>query len=180
MSDYPYSGRNLFAEPETYFYAACADAGYLDGWKRSRADFRRRLAGAEAPDSRRQAGPRDGVLLGDLLEVARRQDLGAAAKNIEPFVVKYEVHKRLFEMYLPSGKRHSDSQTACLGTYIAFAEALVRQAEDGSLKHLSTLLKLCDALATQDAASFPPKEAKRLKTVLETEASLVAKLEAES
>ena len=176
--DYPYCGRDLFSEPETYFYASCADAAYIDAWRKNRWLFRQSLAGPAEPPSAAVTCPPDGVLLIDILNKVKSQDQKTAALMIRPFVTKYEVHKRLFDSYLPSGKRHADSRLASLGTYIAFADALLRQAEAGHLKYLSTLLKLCDALASQSAAQYTIEEAGHLEMVLGAEDRLVELLEA--
>lgn len=179
MKNYPYCGRDLFAEPETYFFAACSCVDFLDGWKRSRVEFRRDLgeacAMAETPEC-----PSEGVLLLDLLSRSSLQDIESAATIVDPLLKKYEVYKRLFAAYLSSGKRHPRSQPASLGAYIAFGEALLRQAEAGSLKHLSTLLKLCDALTSQPTELFSAEEAGRLDAVLSGELRLIEELEASS
>ena len=35
-SKYPYSGKNLFKNPEYYFYADCSSSDYLKNWKKHR------------------------------------------------------------------------------------------------------------------------------------------------
>ena len=176
MTAYPYSGRDLFAEPESYFYAECTSKGYLDIWKQSRIDFCRNLAGACATPMETECPP-DSILLVDLLAKAGLQDVDAAALIINPLVIKYEVHKRLFAAYLSIGKRHPHSLPAPLGVYVTFGEALLRQAETGSLRHLSTMLKLDDALASQPAVLYSAEEAGRLVKMLNVERRLVEKLE---
>ncbi|MBM3993201.1 MAG: hypothetical protein FJ303_03450 [Planctomycetes bacterium] len=104
-------------------------------------------------------------------------DAADFASAIEPFVVKYEVFKRLFEHYSADGKRDPRSLPASLATYVLFAQCLAALAQrTGSLKHLSTLLKLCDALASQSPASFSAADAQTLSNVIETERFLVERL----
>ena len=40
---YPYADRDLFEQPERYFYARCAGRGFLAAWRTSRSEARRRL-----------------------------------------------------------------------------------------------------------------------------------------
>lgn len=186
MTEYPYGQRDLFAEPETYFFAKCHQRDYLAAWRASRDRF---LTGLVAPArqhavgaSHRPALPGSFALAERLtvaLEELRRgvMDTADFASAIEPFVVKYEVFKRLFEHYSADGKRDPGSPPASLATYVLFAQCLAALAQQtGSLKHLSTLLKLCDALASQTPASFSAADAQALSNVIETERSLVERL----
>ena len=171
---YPYTGRDLFAEPETYAYAVCDRDDYLDDWKTSRQHAKHELAkraisgGAIAVPHDMQKPP--GVLA--LNSVLGQSPVSESA--LEPFVIKFEVFGRLFAWYGDSGRRHPDSPLANLSTYILFAERLCEIAEGAkSLKHLSTLLKLCDALTSQAAERFRPEDASRLTDVLDREELLV-------
>ena len=174
---YPYSGRDLFAEPESYAYAICDGAKFLEEWKASRravidaltARARDRKPGVETA---LDVPPADAITLRSLLEVE-----SAAVAALEPWIIKFEVFGRLFAWYRDDGRRHPDSLTASLATYILFAERLSETAEVfGSLKHLSALLKVCDALASQPATNYQAEEADNLLAVLEREASLVANM----
>lgn len=171
---YPYAGRDLFAEPESYAYAQCDDAAYLNEWKASRDAAKAALVAraGEDPEPDRIAEEmisEDAIPLSSLL----KSEL-ISSTTLDPFIVKYEVFGRLFAWYQEDGRRHPESSTADLGTYILFAERLCEHAEtSGSLKPLSTLLKLCDALASQPPGKFEPREADRLVNVIEREALFV-------
>jgi hypothetical protein len=174
--EYPYTGRNLFEAPEHYFYAGAKAAGYLAAWRECRDTFCRALMNADAPPGPRPSSVAPAVSLEKLLSAAA----GAPdeAETIEPYVRKYEVFKRLFAFYGPDGRRLSGSAPASLSTYVGFAEALLRLARAGSIKHLSTLLKLTDALTSVDPGSYSASEARHLRDVLSGERALVDSLEA--
>jgi hypothetical protein len=173
---YPYSGRDLFAEPESYAYAACAAEDYIGAWKQNRNLSISNLAARMheepiPPDAVYSQQPMNTTALSTLLERA------TTAAALDPFVIKFEVFRRLFAWYCDDGRRHPDAPTADLGTYILFAECLCELAEKrSSLKHLSTLLKLCDALASQASNSFQPQDAIRLIDVLKRECALVDRM----
>lgn len=183
IDDYPYSGRDLFAEPENYFFAPCDTPEFLDAWRSSRRQAMMALAErAREPGQHGRAELRlPGLELHALLRDLHRDLAGqkvdplAASEALEPFVVKYEVFKRLFSHYGENGRRLAEAEPAALGSYVLFAACLAYIANAaGSLKHLSTLLKMCDALANQPAQGFTPDEAGMLYEALETEADLVS------
>ena len=174
---YPYTGRDLFAEPESYAYAKCDGVDFLDDWKTCRTAAMESLA-VRATESviedRTMHGalPADATTLHSLLLKAP-----ADTAMLEPWIVKFEVFGRLFEWYRDDGRHHPDSSTARPATYILFAERLCDIAEiSGSLKFLSILLKICDALTSQPANVFRPDEAAALSALLGRELSLVTKL----
>ena len=182
--NYPYAGRDLFAEPESYAYAKCDSVDYLDEWQKSRsaaklAFVRRVNERSEAEGTIRVDVPPGAVALHSLLQEDAGSNGGRirgrdAAGVLEPFIVKFEVFGRLFAWYRNDGRRHPESPTADLATYVLFAQRLCEIAEtSGSLKHLSILLKLCDALASQSADRFEPTDASALADILAREASLV-------
>ena len=174
---YPNTGRDLFAEPESYAYAKCAGEDFLDEWKASRTAAMESLA-ARATESAVEDGtmhdapPADAIALHSLL-----LKVPASVAVLEPWFVKFEVFGRLFEWYRDDGRRHPDSSTARPSTYILFAQRLCDIAEESrSLKFLSILLKICDALASQPVTVFRPSEAAELSALLVRESSLVTKL----
>lgn len=173
---YPYSGRDLFAEPESYAYAACDAEDYIGAWKQNRnlsiSSLTVRMHEEPIPpDAVYDQHPTNTIALSTLLERA------TTAAALDPFVIKFEVFRRLFAWYRDDGQRHPNAPTADLGTYILFAECLCELAEKStSLKHLSTLLKLCDALASQAINSFQPQDAIRLIDVLKRERALVERI----
>ena len=174
---YPYTGRDLFAEPESYAYAKCDGADFLDDWKTSRTAAMESLA-VRAMESVTEVGtphetpPADAITLKSILQKAPK-----SVAVLEPWIIKFEVFGRLFEWYRDDGRRHPDSSTARPATYILFAERLCDIAEEsGSLKFLSTLLKICDALASQPVTVFRPSEAGALSALFIRELSLVTTL----
>jgi len=175
--NYPYTGRDLFAEPESYAYAKCDGADFLNEWQESRRDAMDALAirarERQIEDrTERDAPPVDAIKLQSLLH-----EKPICIVLLEPWIVKFEVFGRLFAWYRDDGRRHPDSPTASLATYILFAERLCETAEEfGSLKHLSILLKVCDALASQPATTFQVDEAANLIALLNREALLVANI----
>ena len=174
---YPYSGRDLFAEPESYAYAICDDANYLDEWRASRRAAMDAL-NLRATESSTEKGvvdavpPPDAITLHSLL-----RETPKSVTALDPWIVKFEVFGRFFAQYCEDFRRHPESPSASIATYILFAKRLCENAEtSGSLKKLSTLLKLCDALASQPATKFHPNQAAELVTLFKREASLVVKL----
>ena len=181
---YPYAGRDLFAEPESYAYAKCDDARFLEEWKKSRmaaklALVRRANQPLEGERKTHTNAAADAITLSSLLEgqISSNGDRIPGENHatvLESFVAKFEVFGRLFAWYRNDGRRHPDSPTADLATYIQFAERLSEIAEaSASLKHLSALLKLCDALTSQPAIRYRSEEAANLAALLDREASLV-------
>lgn len=188
MIAYPYQGRDLFAELETYFYAPCGDPDFLAAWKASRDEAITRLRGVTNRDSCRAvpsgSDANHGVALYDLLQdvkarlIAGSLDHRTAAAKIEPFVKKYEVFKRLFSRYDSDLRRAAESAPASVESYVAFAECLCLLAQaDDRLRFISTLLKVCDALCTVSVDGFTRDGAARLIHVLTQERQLVELLE---
>ena len=174
---YPYTGRDLFAEPGSYAYAQCDGADFLNEWQESRRAAMDALA-IRAREHRIEDGtehdapPVDAIKLQPLL-----QEKPVSMVLLEPWIVKFEVFGRLFSWYQPDGRRHLDSPTATIGTYLLFAERLCEVAEaSGSLKVLSVLLKLCDALTSRPVSVFQSDEAADLLALLDREALLVANI----
>jgi hypothetical protein len=192
-SSYPYCGRDLFSEPESYTYAACSNHDYLDSWRSYRQQSRQRLLERAAeehpgedpePDS---ASTASGQSLRELLRSVHadmssgRLDAAGGGHKLRPFVAKYEVFKRLFSHYEPSTtsvRRTAQATLADLDTYLWFASCLASIARAGdSLKHLSTLIKLCDALCSLPAGAYTPQEAARATEILRQEEELVQEQE---
>jgi hypothetical protein len=187
MQPYPYTARDLFAQPENYFFASCAGEDFLKSWRVSRTEFRGRLERA-APGRLRGAPPAGPELPGvnvhrfleELLGNIRSGKMGMreAAATVQPYLVKYEVSKRLFTHYGEDRRRHPDSVPVGLGTYLLFGACLAELADAGnSLKHLSVLLKVCDALASQPADAYAADETAMLAALLKKEDALVARVE---
>ena len=184
---YPYADRDLFAEPERYFYADCAAADFLDGWRASRDSGRTRLTerSAESGTTPEPAGDTDNLM--GLLETCLRdlQTTPVPQPNIiaqlDLLLVKFEVFRRLFAAYGPDGRRLPDAPLAGPEHYVRFAACLVWVAEGAEdLRYLSALLKLTDALLTLPPARFAPEDAALLVEVLDREQALVTRWEADA
>jgi hypothetical protein len=177
MTRYPYEGRDLFAEPETYFYAACDAPDYLDEWRESRRRAIARMQ-PEAGQVTDRVASCGGTPLAAILErlrdeLARGADAAAIWRQVEPFARKYEVFKRLFSHY-DGDRRHPDAVPARLGDYVRFADCLAAVAErGGSLQALSTLLKVGDALCSRPEGPYSAADLRLLRDVLEREQALV-------
>jgi hypothetical protein len=180
---YPYDGGDLFAVPQSYWFAP-AGPDLLKGWKDSRAQAIDRLRTVAAPDARGKspaeaghyeaaAARSEAVTADAIFEEIRLLEPSAAWPRLRPFVHKFEVFRRLFTHYEPSSlRRHRLAQPAPLELYVSFAECLAASATN--LQALSTLLKLCDALCgTIPVAPWTRAGAERLATVLELERAAV-------
>jgi hypothetical protein len=171
VSTYPYASRDLFAEPETYFYAPAAEPDFLQGWDASRASAVERLSRVTAEDEVGVDATCPGAVAArDIFSDCRRLDPAAAWFCLRPFARKFEMFRRLFTHYEPvSLRRHPLASPAPLELYVAFAECLAACGRS-NLQALSTLLKLCDALcATPAAAPWTRSTASRLSAVIRLE-----------
>jgi hypothetical protein len=172
---YPYQGRDLFYEPENYFFSDCEDSDFFSSWKEYRREIIEHLKSINYPDPEDYPAwsfPVEYTKIGTLLSKAYKfRDPHKLAERLEVFVMKYEVNKKLYSEYDSDYRRVNDAKLADTPDYIIFGECLARiSGEIDSLKHLSTLLKLCDALCTAPV-SFPLTD--RLITLLESEFRLV-------
>lgn|GEM_PF-1934382 len=184
---YPYTGRDLFAEPERYFYADCASPDFLEGWRASRDSGRARLAErtADCGTTGEPTGGTDDLM--SLLEASLR-DLRTSPSpppdvvaRLDTLVVKFEMFRRLFAAYGADGRRLPDASLAGPEHYVRFATCLARVAEGANdLRYLSALLKLTDALLSLPPEQFAPEDAAALIEVLDREQALVARWEADA
>jgi hypothetical protein len=191
MIEYSYTRRDLLSERESYAYARCADARFLDAWRLARdADVERIRSGAhpavEAP--RREISGT--TALADMLAAVKAAvDAGDVSvtladargdegyRLIEPLLHKFEVFRRLFSHYDAGFRRHVDAVPAGLDDYVRFGNCLASIVERGGPSQaLSTLLKLGDSLCSQAAASFTPDIAARLDRLMRRERQLVERL----
>lgn len=194
---YPYSERDLFQQPETYFYANCSACDFIDDWRTSRFAARSRFLkicgdnpiaivttplpsfddSTDRPDlTTTWSGSLNNFLLNvlnTLAENAADEILIMAAIN--PLAKKYEVFKRLFSDYGEDGRRLPDSVPADLEAYSLLAVCLAELSQrTGSLRLLSTLLKLNDALSSINSKGFDPFAAALAARSLAIEADLVS------
>ena len=112
---YPYAGRDLFAEPESYAYAKCDDARFLEEWKKSRmaaklALVRRANQPLEGERKTHTNAAADAITLSSLLEgqISSNGDRIPGENHatvLESFVAKFEVFGRLFAWYRNDGRQ---------------------------------------------------------------------------
>jgi len=171
--DYPYKGRNLFSEPETYFYAACTHNAYLDAWLTYRHEIMCSLEQSITQNDT-VGTPLELSETGQLFqETLTTKDVDLLGRIVSIYVVKYEVGKRLFSTYGPNHTRIPDVALAQPQDYVKFAECLTALCyETKNLKYLSTLMKVCDALCS---VKIDNRLNKNLFDILKAEKELVLK-----
>ncbi len=188
--NYPYQGRDLFSEPESYSYAQCDNVSYLENWQIYRAETAAKLkAQVLANTEHQESGNSLDVDCPDALELAGylRETLDDLQNNdislkkvkarLAPFSVKYEVFKRLHSHYDCDFKKHEKAELASLQTYLLFSQCLGLAAEKYSvLNFLSTHLKINDALSSIPPERFSPKQAELMISIIEMENKLIQKL----
>jgi len=179
---YPYGGRDLFAEPENYEYAQCEDVSFLTAWRNQRAAIVERLGTVPGrPDDDPVIdAPVSGTsliqIMSDIRQDCVSQGLQAdtAKEVLDSFVAKFEVFRRLFTAYDASLRKTADATGATIAGYLSFGFALAAFAEQGPRpKYLSTLLKLTDALASQDHTSWAEADRQNFARLLKQEDDLV-------
>lgn len=182
MTEYVYTRRNLFEVPEYYHYAQCNQAGYLEAWRNSRRDFVGALIQARsdaAGPQVREAEPLEARLAGLTAEVGRTGAISDdAADVVHHLVHKYEVSRRLYQRYADDWRRLEGVPAAGLQTYLWFAELLILHCRHipRDRQKLSTLLKVCDALASLDLATYSAAQSRALEAILAAESELVDQL----
>lgn len=184
-AEYVYVQRNLFDAPEFYDYAECKRPDYLDLWRSSREVSRLQAQQRASMPDENSAGQSSqhahGIGLIDILHgLDGRGPLpplsGASdTKDIlDKLVTKYEIFRRLFTAYDTELRRMTGSSVAGLSEYVTFAETLAHFSEiHDSAKHLSTLLKIVDALCSAKIDDYTGALARRLASLIERERLLV-------
>lgn len=183
MTGYPFGNRDLFKQPEMYFFANCAASDFLSTWGASRLDHLNRLQARNATRTGGGAAPAAGRLPRDCFTLRSRLDqvgkrcaageLKGAAELLDPFVMKFEVFRRLFDRYDLTCRRVPDASEASPSDYIAFGSTLAAMAQAGELKYLSTLLKLVDALLSLDDSRLDAEAGRQLADLVGRERALV-------
>ena len=179
MTDYPYTQRNLFEDPEHYHYAKCNAATYLRVWKKSRCDFIDRLVLARPAAAAPTIGekePLETYLAGLISEITFLDEFSTnTADAVQRLVQKYEVSRQLYQQYSLNWQRLDGVPTAGLQTYLNFAEILVLHCQyvPRDRQKLSTLLKVCDALTSLKPAVYSATQSLTLETILTSESELV-------
>ena len=182
MTEYTYTRHNLFDAPEFYHYAQCNQADYLEAWRTSRRAFIAGLVGTRAAASKTPAAAVEVLearLARQLDEVRIEDGFSAAAIDVVDHLVhKYEVSRRLYQDYAADWRRLAGVPVAGMASYLFFAELLVLHCRHLPLdrQKLSTLIKLCDALASLDPAMYTHRQSLILEDVLVAEDELVGQL----
>ena len=157
VATYDHVKRNLFEKPERYFYCQCDGQNFIDHWRSARTQFRKALEEGKREqfqlEDYTQPEGGNGILLVDILSTSINTLSSKTGKReetagiLQPFIMKYEVFRRLFDRYEEGLRRHPDAVPAKTKEYSLFAECLALLAHQGlNLQYLSTLLKLNDAL----------------------------------
>jgi len=172
---YPYQGRDLFSLPENYFYAECTAKDFLSSWLSYRENIIEKLESVGYPDPAdypSRAFTQELSKTGKLfLKAQKINNVQLLAEQIQRFVVKYEINKRLYAHYDKNLIKVQGSELANIHDYIVFGECLTKVASEmESIKHLSTLMKLCDALCS---VFIPYPLSLRAVALLKTELQLV-------
>jgi len=190
MQDYPYFGRDLFEQPESYEYAQCQEPNFFVAWTRSRS---RSVAALEQRAEMTDTPLADVVgncnapfvplatILRRLIHAANGEGIVSVQvkSEIDALVMKFEIFRRLFADYGPGLNRASGSKQASFADYILFAEALASFAERlDSTKYLSTLLKVMDCICSLDPSRLRPETAREAARLLHRERTLVARWQA--
>ena len=182
-NNYPYQGKNLFQNPEYYFYAKCLDEKYDEEWKNYRLkklnlfkNNKTNLIKNILPENLKK-----NTLLYYLrsVEISMKKNHLSISKRkiLEAFIRKFEVHRRLFSHYDNNLKRLKSSKVASLSEYVAFARVLSKcvQFENG-LYYLSTLIKLLDCILSIPEENFTKIDSKTICECIRIELQSVEKL----
>ena len=173
--NYPFQGRNLFKEPETYFYSDCSSLTYVEDYIEYRKTKIYELSLSTqyyiTEESFFTDTCKTNLLLSDLLPNIQNGD----TTKLDRFCVKFETRKKFYSNY---DQRTLEPKTkgtnASFSAYVTFSECLCNAFEiTKNLKYLSTLLKVNDAICS---LIIPFDFAKRVQRVLKLELSYVEDL----
>ncbi len=137
----------------------CSGADFLSAWKDQRREVKDYLKSTSYPNPAdytvwafSDEPPNTGKFLA---EAYKNQSPGHLAESIEKLAVRYEAKKRLYSARDSKYRKIDNASYASIIDYIISGECLVQLSKEiGSLKHLSTLVKLVDALCTEPI-SYP-------------------------
>lgn len=185
MTAYPYAGRNMLAEPESYEFASCEDVSFLESWRRAREAALRRF-GERArgnpvdPETVEAPVPVGARRLHDVLEsllkaaaVPGRPE-AADMQALDSLLQKFEIFRRLYLFYDDGMRKWPDAPLAGPGKYLLLAEVLGAWSDKtGKPRYLSTMLKAVDALCSLSTDELSVAHAGRLAAVIGLERRLV-------
>lgn len=175
ISRYPFKGRNLFQEPETYFYSDCYSLGYFEDYVRYRREKISELSLSTQDNSSNERFFTETCNTSKLLRKILLDVQNGDTTKLDRFCVKYETRKKFLSHYdhatLKPKARRTD---ASFSAYIIFSETLCVAFESTeNLKYLSTLLKLNDAVCS---LKIPFDFVEKVKRLLELELRYVEQL----
>lgn len=187
VDKYNYISRNLFEFPEKYEFANCSSIDFLESWKESRINTINNFKNySEGKKTIKKSDNDDSqyIILNDYLLnlsgsfAANQISTEEFMVKVEPFLKKYEVFKILYSQYDSNLRKINNSLPASYETYIIFGNCLAEIVmKVRSLKHLSTLLKICDALASVPTKEFSALEVSLALKLFEKESRLIQKIE---
>lgn len=154
MTAYSYTDRDLLEHREHYFYSALQGSGFADTYREARDGVLATLPDDAVPPALTRDAPYPDA---DATEIVTDTLLDALEARVEAawldrLVQRFEVTKRLYASYDGRMRAPQGSCTA-LAPYARLACLLATDIEaSGSLKNLSTLLKLNDLLCSQPPA----------------------------
>lgn len=182
-NNYLYQGKNLFQNPEYYYYAKCLDEKYDEEWKNYRLKKLSLFKNNKSNliENTTSENFKKNALFYYLhnLEIALKKNQLSTCKRkiLETFIRKFEVHRRLFSYYDNNLIRLKSSKVASLSEYVAFAKVLSKciQFENG-LYYLSTLIKLLDCILSIPEENFTKIDSKIICECIRIELQSVEKL----
>ncbi len=176
---YPYADRDLFVEPERYYYAKCQNESFFDAWLYSREAVRNKIKIYIADKNKVINESNKSNMLCDMIDEIFHgmSNQLVTERKLDPLVKKFEVFRRLHINYDEEFKATNGSKLAGLTEYLKFCGLLIEYIERyGSLKFLSTLLKLMDAICSVDENNFQYEEAELCLSLIEQEKKLLLNL----
>ncbi len=172
MDNYKYKSRDFFVEKINYEYSQYSDQLFYQ-WKRNRENFIKKIESKpEKVDW--NININDKI---DLLFFFKIIKSKSNFRVLNYFVKKFEVHGRLFKKYDKEFKAIKRTGLAEIQLYIFFADLLIFAWEKKkNFQYLSSLLKLCDNLASVDVLNLSNKDQKNLKFILSYEKKIITSL----
>jgi len=174
LDEYPYQNRDLFKDPENYFYADCKNFNFVDAYNSHRESVIRLLENTSNPKSDLASCTKsEKKELNHFFDKLRIEIKKGDLVVFDKFCAKYEVRKKFYARYDKNHTPMKEFGDADHLTYINFANALCDAYEiTKCLSYLSTLIKCCDALCS---ISFSYPDSEDLLNVLKKEFEYVNK-----
>lgn len=171
---YPYTQRNLFEEPERYFYAQCDNKDFYSSWLTSRYASLQLLNDIPSKINSHLAYS-SAFLTGMMSDIGEQMDDREIAETaLEPLVKKFEIFRRFFTQYDDDFRRTDDAKPLGVAGYIQFGELLAEFVERyGSNKHASIFLKLMDAICSANFLEFDTVSVKKCVSLIKREIAIV-------